>query len=38
MPVVGTWIDVEMVVDSELERAFYGLAPVADAIDSANSA
>ena len=36
MPVVGTWIDVEMVVDSELERAFYGLAPVAEAIDSAN--
>lgn len=35
MPITDTWIDVETVVDSELERAYYGQATVDEAIQAA---
>lgn len=35
MPVTETWIDVESIVDSELERAYYGQATVDEAIEAA---
>ncbi len=35
MPITATWIDVETIVDSELERAYYGQATVDEAIQAA---
>jgi multiple sugar transport system substrate-binding protein len=35
MPVTTTWIDVETIVDSELERAYYGQATVDEATQAA---
>ena len=35
MPITATWIDVETIVDSELERAYYGQATVDEAIRAA---
>lgn len=37
MPIAATWMDVESIVDSELERAYYGQATVDEAIQAAQT-
>ena len=35
MPVTANWIDVEEIVDSEFDRAYYGSASIDEAIKAA---